>query len=341
MKYSTLGAFEKHLQGAAPNHFSDVYVILAKDAFARKQGVDRLVALILKDEPTPALCLHIFDAERQSADKVLSELEMLAFFAKKRVVVVQNADSFDKAATTKFESYFAAPNNTVCLVLAAETLNRATNFYKKAEKVGIVLDIAEEKPWEREKTIAEWLRNEAAALKKQIAPATCQLMVKQLGTDQALLHGELQKLACYVGERPTIDERDISAVCTSINLDNAWQLGEAIFRRDAPTALRISKALLADGVALIALLRQVRSQFQTEYQVCAILAHGGSSADVSQEFPYMRGTILDRHVRQAQSYGMPNFKKGLLAIDEAELQAKNSAIDPEFLADLLIVKLST
>ncbi len=340
MKYSNLGAFEKHLEGAAPNHLAEVYLILAKEAFVRKQAVDRLVGLALKGEASPDLCLQTFDGERHDVQPILQELEALSFFVKRKLVVVHNADAFNKDATAKFEAYFAAPNRTTCLVLVSATINRATNFYKKAEKVGVVLDIAEDKPWEREKIVAEWLRAETLRLGKQMTASTCQLLVKQLGADQALLQTELQKLACYVGERPLIDERDVAALCGSINQDNGWQLGEAIFNNAATSALRISKALLNDGTAVIALLRQIRSQFQTEYQVCTLMAQGGTAADVTQEFPYMKGAILDRHLRQAQTYGMSRFRKGLLAIDEAELQAKNSAIDPDFLTEMLIIKLT-
>jgi len=340
LKYTILSAFEKHLESAAPNHLSDIYLIMGKEAFVRKQAVDRLIALVLRGEPSPELCIFQFDAERQPVESVLQELEMLAFFVKKRLVVVRNADAYNKDATLKLETYFASPNRTVCLVLEAAAINRATTFYKNAEKVGVLLDIAEEKPWEREKSVAEWLRNESNRMEKVMAPSTAQQLVKQLGTDQALLHSELQKLVCYVGDRTSIEAKDVSIMCGSVNHDNAWQLGEAIFNFESATALRISKALLLDGVALIALLRQIRSQFQTEYQVCSILTAGGSASDVGQEFPYMKGAILERHVRQSQSYGMARFRKGLLAIDATELQAKNSGTDPDFLAELLIVKLT-
>ena len=341
MKYSTLAAFEKHLEGASPKHFADIYLILAKEPFARKQAVDRLVAIVLKNEPSPELSLQVFDAEKHNVSIILQELETLAFFSKKRVVVIHEVDAFDKAATTKLEGYFTSPNRAVCLVMTTASLNRSTTFYKKTEKVGVLLDIPEEKSWEREKSVAEWLRIEAAANGKQIDPATCQLLVKQLGTDQMLLQGELQKLICYVGERTVVDTRDVAAICTSINLDNAWQLGEALFRRDVSAALQIGKALIADGVALIALLRQIRSQFQTEYQICSILNNGGNASNIAQDYPYMRGTVLERHVRQAQSYGMARFKSGMLAIDATELQAKNSATDPDFLVEKLIIKLTT
>lgn len=340
MKYSNLAAFEKHLESAAPHHFSDIYLILAKDGFVRKQAADCLTALVLKNEPSPALSIHLFDAEKQSMDPVLQELETMAFFSKKRIVIVQGGESLDKASTLKLEGYCAAPNRSVCFVVTASSINRASTFYKKLEKVGVVLDVAEEKPWEREKTIANWLQGEAAKEGKLLSPQVSQMLIKQLGTDQTRLSSELLKLVCYVGERKTISEKDISAISPVVNLENGWQLGEAIFRRDVSAALRISKGLLVDGIALIALLRQIRSQFQTEFQVCSILTQGGTAADVAHEFPYMKGMILERHVRQSQAYGMLRFKQGLLAIDEAELQAKNSAIDAEFLTERLIIKLT-
>ncbi|MBA3815435.1 MAG: DNA polymerase III subunit delta [Parachlamydiaceae bacterium] len=341
MKYNNLRAFEKHLEGAAPQHFSDIYMILAKEDYERKSALDLLIKIVLKKEVSPDLCLQIFDAEKHTVDNVLSELEMLAFFAKKRLIVVHNADKFEKASALKMESYFNVPNRSACLVLIAPSVNRATNFYKKAEKVGIILDIAEEKPWEREKSLADWLGTAALAEGKQIEQSTCRALVKQLGTDQCLLQQELLKLVCYVGQRASITEKDVSTICGSVNSENAWQLGEAIFRRDVATALRISKALLNDGVALIALLRQIRSQFQTEFNICSILMQGGSGDEISREYPYMKGQILERHIQNARSYGMLSLKEGLLKVDQTELQAKNSSVDPDFLAEMLVIKLTS
>lgn len=334
-------AFEKHLEDAAPLHFSSLYTVLAKEEFIRKQAIEKLVFWVLKEENSKNLCLQLFDAEKEKIETVLQELQTLSFFAKKRLLIIQNAEALDKSSTTRLEAYFLSPNPTICLAIIATTINRATTFYKKAEKAGIVLDVAEEKPWEKERTAAEWLYHEATRHKKSLPLAICQQMVKQLGTNQTLLHSELQKLLCYIGDKPKIEGSDVAAICTRLNVENVWQLGEAIFRRDAATALRVSRGLLDEGVAIFALLRQIRTQFQTEYQVCSILNDGGSHADVTQEFPYMKGTILDRHVNQAQHYGIANFKKGLLTIDATELQAKNSAVDPEFLLDMLIIKLVT
>jgi len=341
MKYANMAAFEKHLEGAAPNHFAEIYLVLAKEAFVRKQATDALTSLYLKGEHTPEFCLVAFDGEKHSVDGIMQELKNIPLFSKKRLFIVHNADAFDKSDTQKLESYAESPNRSVCLALSATAVNRATTFYKKMEKVGVVFDVADEKPWEKEKNVVDWLCSESGKMGKKMPSHLCLFLVKQLGTDQHLLLSELHKLICYVGDRPIITENDISAICSVVNLDNAWQLGEAIFRRDATTALRIGKGLLDDGAVLIVLLRQIRSQFQTEFQVCSIMTNGGTPADVAAEYPYMKGAILDRHVRLSQEYGMPRLKSGLLAIDETELQSKNSMVDPDFLAERLIIKLTT
>jgi DNA polymerase-3 subunit delta len=271
----------------------------------------------------------------------MSELQALAFFSARRVIVLQQADKLVKAETEQLEKYFENPNRSICFILAASAINHATNFFKKAEKAGIVLDIAEEKPWEKERSMQEWIAQKVAKEGKRVDPSVCLALVKQLGTDTATLHQELEKLICYIGDRQAITPQDLHAVCISVNSENAWQLGEAIFRRDGAAALRITKALLDEGTVFLALLRQIRNQFQTECQVCSILSNGGTPQDVSAQFAFMRGTILDRHIQQAQAYGMTRLKKGLLAIDDTEVMAKNSGSDPKWLAERLIIKLAT
>jgi DNA polymerase-3 subunit delta len=54
----------------------------------------------------------------------------------------------------------------------------------------------------------------------------------------------------------------------------------------------------------------------------------------------MKGQILERHIQQAQHYGLEAFKKGLLAIDESEMRAKNSSVDEKILLELLMMQLT-
>lgn len=341
MRYDNLRAFQKHLQGAAPSHFSPVYLIISKNGHERKEARQSVIKAVMPDSAAGDCELNVFSGGDIPMFQLLNELNTISFFCKKRLVVIQEADKLAKEATSFLEGYYERPNPNVYLILSAEAVNKNTTFYKKSEKHGVILDCPEEKSWEKEKSIQRWVAEKVAADGRQIDPPTVQHLIKQLGHDQELIHNELEKLYCYIGDRGRITIQDIMAICSSVNVENVWQLGDAIFALDANGALRISKALVEDGQALLALLRQLRSQFESKYQICSLMNAGLGSGEVMKQFPYMKGQILNRNIQQAQSYGMGRFKNGLLAIDLVERQAKNSVADPDLLLELLIVKLTT
>jgi DNA polymerase-3 subunit delta len=343
MKFTTVRAFEKHLEGASQdNHFADLYLLISKESFERKAAEEHLLSSLLKKDSSQGLGVKIFEGESLVLSKIMEELDSYAFFSSRRAIVLRfGGDKIPKSISEPLEGYFSNPNPSVYLVVSASSILSTTNFYKKAEKKGIILDVAEEKPWEKEKTMTEWVHATVQTAGKRIDAQATHFLIKQIGTDQATLAQELEKLFCYCGDRKEIRTEDIGAICVNVNMETGWQLGEAIFRRDASSALRIAKALLMEGTAVIGLLRLIRSQFQTQYQVCSILVGEGGASEVTQQFPYMRGAILERNMQTARSYGMARFRKGLLAVDDTELKAKNSSGDLEFLVELLIVNITT
>lgn len=338
MKFTNLQSFEKHVES---KQFANTYMMIGKDRFACKIAIDKLIASLLNKESNPSFCLKTYDGERCSIDNLMNELQSISLFSEKQIIWLDQADKLPKTASKTLEEYFQHPNPSVCFIISATAINHATNFYKFAEKNGVVMEFIEEKPAEKERSMIAWISSTVSSKGKSIEPQASQYLVKQVGTDMSQLHNEIEKLLCYIGDRSSITLKDIGAICCSINLETAWQLGEALFKRDPAISLRITKALLNDGTPFLALLRQIRHQFQTEYQICSILANGGTAHDITQQFPYMRGFILDRHIASAQSYGLQRFKKGMQLIDEAELSAKNSSFEPNLLAELLIIKLTT
>ena len=341
MKYTNLRAFEKHLEGSAPQHFSQAYLVVAKEHFDRKTAVERFLFHLLKGQKNSELCTKIFEGDALNIDDVIAEMNSISFFTERMAIVINQADKLKKAALQAIEEYLNKPTKGIYLILSATSLTSTTNFYKKIEKIGIILDVPQEKSWEKEKTLSDWVGGAVAAAGKQIDQSVSQFLVKQIGSDQMVLQQEVEKLLCYIGERKMITLADVSAVSCSVNIETVFQLGEAIFRRDAKNALGICKALIADGTVLIVLLKQLRTQFQTDYQVCSILAQGGTSREVAVQFPYMKGFILDRHIQAAQNYGAQRFKKGIICIDDMDVKAKNSSVDPEALAELLMVQLTS
>lgn len=340
MKYTNINSFEKHLKGAFPNHYSPVYLIIAKERFILKSAVDLVLKALKPGDHTTSFSVAVFDPDHLSIGAIRDELQTQSLFSKQKAVWIDLGEK----PTTSFlkdlqESIELLPQGTY-VVFSAAAINHSTNFYKRVEKLGIILEVAEEKSWEKEKNLAAWVIQKLTEEGMTIENQACQQLIKQIGNDQAILSQELRKLICYIGDRKQITLDDVRAICTSMNTENAWQLGEALFKRDIAASIRISKALLDEGTPLLSLLRQIRSQFQTDYSICTLLANGGTGQEVAQAFPYMKGFILEKHMRTAQEYGRENFRNSLLHIDAMELMAKNGSTDPYFLAELLMIKLT-
>jgi DNA polymerase III subunit delta len=340
LKYTNIRAFEKHLADASPHHFGELYLILSKDAFVRHQTVNHLLSVMAPASARQEFSITSFDCGEISIDDLFQELESFSLFSNKRIISLQHLDKASKAFNDKLEAYLGPGRLPATLVISSSALSANTKLFKKIEKLGIILDIPEEKPWEKERSAQEWLITHAAAQNKKLDGQAAHVLIKQIGTDPALLHQELEKLICYTEGRKEITSPDIHAICSTVNIETIWQLGDAIFRRDAGTALRISKGLLDDGTAFLGLLRQIRAQFETKFQIATLLASGGSPSDVTHFFPYMKGSILDQHVQAAKNYGLQKLKEGLLKIDEMEIKAKNSQADPDILNEILMTRLT-
>lgn len=339
MKFDNLRAYEKHLSSCEANQFADVYMILSKESFDRIAALDMTITALLGGR-SPELALQSFDGENLSIEALLDELNTLPFLIDRKVVVIRQADGMKKAAIKILEDYLESPNPAVKLVMAAEAVAANTNFYKKSEKGGVVVSIAQKKAWEKEKDFSDWINEQVTKAGKRIDPQATQLLVKQTGLDQNLLKMELEKLLCYVGEEPLISAKAVSDICTCVDIDNVWQFGEAVMRRNTPKALTIASHLMTNASSVLTVLIPLRTQFHTDYQICSILANGGTPQDISQEFRHLVGYVLNQHIEMARGYGMERFKKGLLALDEAERMAKSSTMEPQLLLERLVIQLT-
>ena len=340
MRLDNLRAFEKHLEGAAPRHLSPFYFVIGKDPLECQEAIRLLYRFLLPSDALKEYALSTFDGNEMCEGELDNALHTQSFLVNSRVILIRQAEKLKKPLQEMIQHSFRHPLSNLTLILTATAWAKNALFYKFAEKEGIILDLVEEKPWEKEKRLIEWVNKQAAEARKIISYQACQLLVKRVGTELALLRQELEKLICYCADCKEITLQDIERLCAYHHPDTVWKLGEAIFARNAPTALLIMQEIIEEGQPLLPLLRQMRSQFQTAYQVCLMIEHGKKESDITTLFPYMRGQVLTKQMEQARKYGSEAFKKGLIAIDAAELRFKGETIKEEIILELLLTHLT-
>ncbi len=302
-----------------------MYLIIAKESEERTRALEEA----LKNEKAPPLT---FNAE--NFDAFLQEIETVPFLSNSKCIVLEEVDKLQTESLAQVCSYLERPNPWISLYLTAASMSAQSKLVKKIDHV---IRIKDEKPWEKEKRLASWLVEKAASAGVVITLPTAQNFVKNI--DSQVLESELEKLICFVGDKREITLEAIRLISTPVHHETLWQLGEAIFERRSALALQIGRRLLEDGMALFPLLAHLRTQFHTTLKILMALQEGGKPA-VSAALPYLKGGLLDKKVNVAQSYGFKRLKEGIVHLFESELKAKNSAIDPEILLEILLIKVT-
>jgi len=261
MKYSSASAFEKHLREASPCHFSSVYGIFIKDDFERKEAVRRALQILGQILGNPCSTYY---GERLNHKELLTDLNSFPLFSEVQLVVLHQVDKVGKHAFNAIMTYLENPNPKAIFIFTASNSMRSSGFYQKAEKAGVLLEMEEVKPWEKEREAQSKIASRAAASGKTFSSQAVQILIQHVGTDFAFLSQEIDKLCCFVGERKEIGPQDVSALVAGINIGTIWQLGDAIFKKNITASLTIAKALFQEGASLIALLKQLRAHLREE-----------------------------------------------------------------------------
>ncbi len=332
VRYNQYKAFEKHLQSSAPSNFSSLYSLIIKDSG------ERALAFDLLKKKLNAETVLLFHADAQGEKELLNQLDDLSLFAGRQLLHLQGCEKLSKATQAILEKRIQHILPSITLVLSAETISRQGAFYKAIEKHGVILDIGEEKPWEKEKSLAEWITERAHQEKKPIDPDAVNLLARGTQGSLAILAAEWEKLLIYCNDKAKITTADVHSICCLAPNDTSWQLGESILAQNPKGALETAHRLLDQGVSFFPLLRGVRHQVQTALFI-ATAEREGKRDWISQKYPYLKGQMLEKQVQAAARFGPRKLAQAIQTIDEFEFKAKDGCDDPKLLLTLLCTRI--
>lgn len=328
MRYTQFRAFQKHLHSSSPDHISALYCIVSGEEDERSLALAELKKA-LKNPP-----LIQFGGDR--AKEALAALNTPGLFETKEIIHLHSLEKIPKKEQGELLQAFSSIRPGVTLVLSGETLSKASHFYKGIETHGILLDFVEEKPWEREKGMLEWLALESTQAKVSVSKEAARLLANGTLGKYSHLKSEWEKLLLYTDGKGKIELEDVLAISTLQRDDTTFALSDAIASLDAKKALLVATRLLQQGNSVFSLLRQIRSKMQM-----LLLACEGQEAEVIQKYPYLRGQLLEKLMADAKGFGAERASMAIKELDAFEFAAKDGLDDEGLLFLLLIGKITT
>jgi DNA polymerase-3 subunit delta len=319
------------LKEAFPEHLSPIYLIVTPCSFERRQIAQKIFSLIAKKQLS---YLHVFDVQTTPVDQILGNLNTLSLFEEKEVVFFDGIEGLKPL--TSLIHYVSHPHHTSFLILGASSIKPLADLYHKGKKEMVVLDLSEEKPWEKERRLHEWLVQEAKAQGKHLPSQVAVFLIEKVGSDMASLNQELEKLLCFAGDRPQISLSDAEAITFSLPHVNSWQLAEkVIWNKDT----RFVHDKLGDLSFFLLFIGQLRYHLQVGYKIAAFLAKQVPRSEIAHALSQLRPQVLDKYLSIVQEKKTAYFHQGLLALYEMELAAKSSSLNTLCLFDHFLGRL--
>lgn len=219
------------------------------------------------------------------ADTLIAAAETLPFMAEKRLVVVTEscmlqgkAKGYDEGrSAAALADYFRDPPESCCVVFYVR--DRADGRKKLYQALKKTAEIVQFGPLDDSEMI-RWIAQTLKKAGKKISVPVCQKLTFTAGTELYALHGELQKLAAYAGDREEILPEDIDAVCVRTAAYRVYDMTAALMRGEAGEAFRLARQLQKDGEEPLFLLALLQGECRRMLSV-RLLQEDGKKPDAA------------------------------------------------------------
>jgi len=222
---------------AAVAELASVYLITGTDRPKVSRALRRLRDRVGEDA-TETLSAH-----ESSGDDAVAACNALGLFAvERRLVVVEQVQSWKAADLKAVEEYLHRPAPTTVLALAGDEIKRDSALAKAVAKAGEVL-VYDLPKRGRKADLPGWVEQQFRDRGIQIEHEAARALVELVGENADELATEIDKLATWAGgER--IGEREVSELVAPRAEAPPFELTDAWGRRDVPAVLAAGERIV-------------------------------------------------------------------------------------------------
>jgi DNA polymerase-3 subunit delta len=343
-KSASLSALD-YLAEPAKHAAVSVCAVFGDEAFLKREVLATLRRQILsRDESN--FSLTTFTGKEAQLREVLDALATITLFGDgRRVVIIEEADSFVTEYRSELEDYVERPAKGSVLVLEVKTWPANTRLAKAVAASGLTIEC--KAPNERQ--IKTWLTQRAKAehqvrLDAAAADALLELVPPELG----ILVQEVAKLTLIAGEKRVIDVQLVRENVGGWRARTTWDMIDAAADGRAADALAQLDRLIAAGEKPHGLLPQMASSLRRFATATSLI----DAAEVRRQKLPLRNALsqagvlpfklndAERQLRQIGRTRAAKLTRWLLAADLA-IKSHNSADDAARIElERLIVRLA-
>jgi DNA polymerase-3 subunit delta len=275
------------------------------------------------------------NGEKVPADQIISSLTTLPMLGGERLVVIDSFKCDEKDEGKIFDVLQNLDENVRVVFVYYGGPDRRRKFYKLVERIGEVKEFKRFSEWEQDKVLA-WILNRVRFYGKKIGSHAANLLVEIVGPNLRMLDKEIEKIATYAGERDFIEERDVSALASSGEMD-AFALSNALRDKNTGEAARCLARAFKDNEDPHALVGMLAKLYRMLLQVKCLEERGLGQYDIARELN-AKPFFVKKCAEKTGRFTVKELSENIRKLHYADLRMKSGA-SPRLTLEMLIPEL--
>lgn len=324
-----LRRLQQRLEANAP---ASIYLLMGEETFLVNEALQLLKAKSVEAAAQDFNC-DIFDASETEASDVRDAAEMLPMMSARRFVAFRGVDDLKEKEWETLFPLLENPVDSTTLVLTCEALDKRKKAFKKLNEEAVVVEC--KRPYDNQ--IADWIEYLAFRHGLKVNRESAQMLKQFVGTNLTELNNELVKLRDYLGERKTVESRDVLQVVSQTRVDRIFDLTDAIGRRDRATALHSLANLLDHGQSEVGILAMITRHFRILGQLKEGQKDGLSGVRLSTKAGIPQ-FLLTQYLEQIRHWDERKIEKTFNILEDTDRALKSSSVPPHVWLENFVLK---
>lgn len=327
---------EKILSDLKKKNFKPTYWLEGEEAFFIDEIMNYAEHHILT-ESEASFNLSVFYGKDANWADVLNACRRYPMFSERQVVLLKEAQQMKDSELEKLESYFENPLSSTLFFASYKDkkLDARKRFSKTIKAKGELLST--KKMYDNQ--LPEWVNGMVMQHHLTITPKAVAMVVNNIGNDLSRIKNEIEKLSVNLGKRKNITEDDIENYIGVSKEYNAFELNDAIGKKNVSKALSIiqyfEKNPKAAPIQLV--LPSLYSFFSKVYSLFPInTTDERAIAAAAGINPY----FIKDYLAAAKNYQLNGIEKILLLLHHYNLKSvgvnDNNTNDAELMKEMVV-----
>lgn len=310
--------------------------LCGKERFLIDRATEAIKSALLQPA-TREFNYDVLHAKEAGVPKILACVRTVPMMAKRRLVLVRDADELSADELAGLLRYVEAPFPEACLCFIAEKADLRLKFFTAFKKHGLLLKLD---PL-TDRQLPGFVEAEAKRLKVTLQPGAAARIAEEIGADLGQLVDALERLACYVAAGAPIRIADVEEVVATTRQHSVFELIDAVGAGDKSAALSLLAGMMALREPALRLLAMLARHIRQLWQTRDLLSQGrpgvGEVASALGVLPFVATKLMDQ-ARRLSPLRVASMHEAIYQVDRA---LKISKIDDERLMEQLVLQLCT